>query len=236
MGCHLLHDVASKMHTGTTLSLLKADRLEAYPTFAMLGCAAKPAAPSLRKTAKPLGPPLPTRALAGGEGAGGGEGVDRAQGSLGSRSRAEIKKVSCNSPMRDGGLRGKARFTHPTENRQAAWPPLPTRALTGGEGAGGGEGDDRAQGSLGSRSRAEIRLFVFSPEGGTSLPVCESHRILAPTQPFYVLPMHKHLYQILRNSIPVLFSKHMLGLKNYHCPQCVALRASSLSRTTLSLR
>ena len=54
---------------------MKADRLEAYPTFAMLGCAAKPAAPSLRKTAKPLGPPLPTRALAGGEGAGGVRGM-----------------------------------------------------------------------------------------------------------------------------------------------------------------
>lgn len=56
--------------------------------------------------------------------------------------------------MHDGSLRGKARFTQPTENLQAAWPPLPTRALTGGEGAGGGEGDDRAQGSLGSRDPA----------------------------------------------------------------------------------
>ena len=52
----------------------------------------------------------------------------------------------------------------------------------------------------------------FSPEGGTSLPVCVSHRILAPTQPFYILPMRKHLFQILRNSIHVLFSKQMLGL------------------------
>jgi hypothetical protein len=29
---------------------------------------------------------------------------------------------------------------------------------------------------FGSRSPAEIRLFGFSPEGGTSLPVCVSHR------------------------------------------------------------
>jgi len=29
---------------------MKADRLEAYPTFAMVGCAAKPASPTLRKT------------------------------------------------------------------------------------------------------------------------------------------------------------------------------------------
>ena len=75
MGCHLLHDVASKMHTGTTLSLLKADRLEAYPTFAMLGCAAKPAAPSLRKTAKPLGPPSPPGLWLGGWGRGGVRGL-----------------------------------------------------------------------------------------------------------------------------------------------------------------
>jgi len=54
--------------------------------------------------------------------------------------------------------------------------------------------------------------MVFSPEGDTSLPVCVSYRILAPTQPFYILPMRKHLYQVLRNSISVLFSKYMLGL------------------------
>ena len=30
---------------------------------------------------------------------------------------------------------------------------------------------------FGSGSRAEIRLFGFSPEGETSLPVCVSHRI-----------------------------------------------------------
>jgi hypothetical protein len=50
--CHLLHDIASKIPIGTTLSLLKADRLEAYPTFAMVGCAAKPSSPTLRKTLK----------------------------------------------------------------------------------------------------------------------------------------------------------------------------------------
>ena len=31
------------------LFLLKPDRLEAYPTFAMVSCAAKPASPTLRK-------------------------------------------------------------------------------------------------------------------------------------------------------------------------------------------
>ena len=61
--------------------------------------------------------------------------------------------------MFGGGLRGKARFTHPTENLQAAWPPLPSRALAGGGGAGGGEG------------RPRVRLFGFSPDGGTSLPL-----------------------------------------------------------------
>ena len=69
----------------------------------------------------------------------------------------------------------------------------------------------------------------FSPEGGTSLPVCVSHRILARTQPFYILSMRKHLYQILRNSISILFEKHMLGLQCYHSPQCAAFRDSSLS-------
>jgi hypothetical protein len=32
------------------LFLLKPDRLEAYPTFAMVGCAAKPASTTRRKT------------------------------------------------------------------------------------------------------------------------------------------------------------------------------------------
>ena len=39
--------------------------------------------------------------------------------------------------MLDGGLRGKARFTHPTENLQNAWLPLAPRALAGGVGGGG---------------------------------------------------------------------------------------------------
>ena len=43
LACQLLHNIASEIHTGTTLSLLKPDRLEAYPTFAMVGCAAKTA-------------------------------------------------------------------------------------------------------------------------------------------------------------------------------------------------
>ena len=55
----------------------------------------------------------------------------------------------------------------------------------------------------------------FSPEGGISLPVCVSHRSRATTQPFHILPMRQHLYQILRNEIPILFSKHMVGLLNY---------------------
>jgi hypothetical protein len=40
-----------------------------------------------------------------------------------------------------------------------AWPPLAPRALAGGAGGGGGEG------------RPRVRLFGFSPEGGTSLPL-----------------------------------------------------------------
>jgi hypothetical protein len=93
------------------LFLLKPDRLEAYPTFAMVGCTAKPALPTLRKT------------------------------------------YECDNLF----------------NRVAA-PPSSLKPAPG-----------------------------FSPEGGTSLPVCVSHRILAPTQPFYILPMRKHLFQILRN-------------------------------------
>jgi hypothetical protein len=63
-----------------------------------------------------------------------------------------------------------------------------------------------------SHNRLAARLFGFSPEGGTSLPVCVSHRILEATQPLYILPMRKHLFQILRNAIPIAFSKHMRGL------------------------
>ena len=33
--CPLLYDIASEIHIGTAVSILKADRLEAYPTFAM---------------------------------------------------------------------------------------------------------------------------------------------------------------------------------------------------------
>ena len=36
---------------------------------------------------------------------------------------------------------------------------------------------------IGSRSRVEIRLFGFSPEGDTSLPVCVSHRIWGAINP-----------------------------------------------------
>jgi hypothetical protein len=70
--------------------------------------------------------------------------------------------------MRDGGLRGKARFTHPTENNpnaltsQTAWPLKPAPG--------------------------------FSPEGETSLPVCVSHRTLETTQPFYIHQMRQHLF------------------------------------------
>jgi len=43
-----------------------------------------------------------------------------------------------------------------------------------------------------------LRLFGFSPEGDTSLPVCVSHRTLATTQPFSNLQMRQHPFQILR--------------------------------------
>jgi hypothetical protein len=39
--CPVLYDIASEIHIGTAVSLLKADRLEAYPTFARVGCEAK---------------------------------------------------------------------------------------------------------------------------------------------------------------------------------------------------
>ena len=64
--------------------------------------------------------------------------------------------------MLGGGLRGKARFTHPTENIQTAWPPPPLQGFGWGGGGGGGEGGE---------GRPRVRLFGFSPEGGTSLPL-----------------------------------------------------------------
>ena len=48
----------------------------------------------------------------------------------GSGSRATIKNVPGYSPMRDGGLRGKVRFTHPTENMNAKTHPSPAGAQT----------------------------------------------------------------------------------------------------------
>jgi hypothetical protein len=45
--CPLLVDIASEIHIGTAVSILKADRLKAYPTFAMVGCAAKPRSPDV---------------------------------------------------------------------------------------------------------------------------------------------------------------------------------------------
>ena len=43
-----------------------------------------------------------------------------------------------------------------------------------------------------------LRLFGFSPEGDTSLPVCVSHRNPATTQPFFILQMRQHPFQLLR--------------------------------------
>ena len=57
-----------------------------------------------------------------------------------------------------------------TTNRLA---PLAPRALAGGAGGGGGEGRPRVR-LFGGGSPVEIRLFGFSPEGGTSLPACVS--------------------------------------------------------------
>jgi hypothetical protein len=61
--CPLLDDIASEIHIGTAVSILKADRLEAYPTFAMVGCAAKPRSPDVancRQTVEALLAPLST--------------------------------------------------------------------------------------------------------------------------------------------------------------------------------
>ncbi len=60
--CLLLDDIASEIHIGTAVSLLKADRLEANPTFAMVGCEAKPRSPDVatcRQTVEALLAPLP---------------------------------------------------------------------------------------------------------------------------------------------------------------------------------
>jgi hypothetical protein len=40
--CPVPYDIASEIHIGTAVSLLKADRLEAYPTFSRVDCEAKP--------------------------------------------------------------------------------------------------------------------------------------------------------------------------------------------------
>ena len=40
--CPVLYDIASEIHIGTAVSLLKADRLEAYPTFSRVDCEVKP--------------------------------------------------------------------------------------------------------------------------------------------------------------------------------------------------
>ena len=67
----------------------------------------------------------------------------------------------------------------------------------------------------GSTRRASVgvfRLFGFSPEGDTSLPVCVSHRTLATTQPFFILQMRQHPFQMLRISLTTLFSQQKLSL------------------------
>jgi hypothetical protein len=61
--CPLLDDIASEIHIGTAVSLLKADRLEAYPTFAMVGFEAKPRSPDVatcRQTVEGLTHPAST--------------------------------------------------------------------------------------------------------------------------------------------------------------------------------
>ena len=61
--CLLLDDIASEIHIGTAVSLLKADRLEAYPTFAMVDFEAKPRSPDVatcRQTVEALLAPLST--------------------------------------------------------------------------------------------------------------------------------------------------------------------------------
>jgi hypothetical protein len=53
-------------------------------------------------------------------------------------------------------------------------------------------------GSARRASGGVLRLFGFSPEGDTSLPVCVSHRNLATTQPFFILQLRQHPFQLLR--------------------------------------
>ena len=63
-----------------------------------------------------------------------------------------------------------------------------------------------------------LRLFGFSPEGDTSLPVCVSHRTLATTQPFHFLQMRQHPFQMLLMSRTIVFRKQRLSLSSYQTP------------------
>ena len=66
---------------------------------------------------------------------------------------------------------------------KTAWPPWPPGIWLGESGAGEGEGGRPRVRIFGSGSPVEIRLFGFSPEGGTSMPVCVSHRIWGAINP-----------------------------------------------------
>jgi hypothetical protein len=46
--------------------------------------------------------------------------------------------------------------------------------------------DDFARAAGASEGEPRVRLFGFSPEGDTCLPVCVSHRTLETTHPFYI--------------------------------------------------
>jgi hypothetical protein len=61
----------------------------------------------------------------------------------------------------------------------------------------------KAQRRKGRGSRAEIRLLGFSPEGGTSLPVCVSHRpwCKQPDSSFASLRLCVYFYETARLSL-----------------------------------
>ncbi len=76
--------------------------------------------------------------------------------------------LGLNYALGNRGLRPRQRLYQPSGLRTArSGSPAEIRLF-------GEENNAKAQGRKGSGSPVEIRLFVFSPEGGTSLPVCVS--------------------------------------------------------------
>jgi len=76
--------------------------------------------------------------------------------------------------------------TVPGYSNRSSWLPIALGLWRVWIGWGASEGEPR------------VRLFGFSPEGGTCLPVCVSHRTLVTTQLFYILQTRQHPYQTHR--------------------------------------